>query len=311
MAEDSCITIKIKDGGGAIMQFKRYNNVNDFYRETYDVLMRHEAQNLIPLGNIIIGRNGNDKTGWRNPANWYMATVSDSNGIRLTAVMTPPHNIAIYATDNIISDDALNCLIKGLKNEPIPGVITEKTLAECFAKAYTYQNNKNYETTMGQRIYELTTVNKYVSQVGTMRLMDEKDMPFFPYWVEAFHTSEQHDKTVMPIPKDAGAYTYLLSQKKLYVLEHNGIPVSMAGFTREMQTVVGVAFVYTPPYYREKGYATACVAKLSQLALDKGFKKCVLYTDLANPTSNSIYQKIGYRPICDSLMLKFTNKGVF
>jgi len=66
-----------------------------------------------------------------------------------------------------------------------------------------------------------------------------------------------------------------------------------------------VAFVYTPPYYREKGYATSCVAQISQIALEKGFTKCVLYTDLANPISNSIYQKIGYVPVCDSLMLKF------
>ena len=96
-----------------------------------------------------------------------------------------------------------------------------------------------------------------------------------------------------------------LSTKKLYVLEDNGIPVSMAGFTREMHTAIGVAFVYTPPYYRGKGYTSSCVAQISQIALVRGFTKCVLYTDLLNPTSNSIYQKIGYMAICDSLMLKF------
>jgi predicted GNAT family acetyltransferase len=79
----------------------------------------------------------------------------------------------------------------------------------------------------------------------------------------------------------------------------------MAGYTREMQSVIGVAFVYTPPYERRKGYASSIVAQISQLALDKGFTKCALYTDLANPTSNNIYQKIGYRPICDSLQIKF------
>ena len=291
------------------MQFKKYNCVNDFYTDTYNVLMRHEAQNLIPLGNIIIGHEGKDKTGWRDPANWYMATVSDSSGIRLTAIMTPPYNITLYATDNKIDDFAVGCLIKGLGNEPIPGVMTEKTLAERFAKAYTAQKGMKCETTMSQRIYELTAVNKDIPQIGIMRLMDEKDMPFFPYWAEAFYAAKQYGKTSMSIPKDAEPYMHRLSQKKLYVLEDNGIPVSMAGLTREMQTVVGVAFVYTPPYYRGRGYATSCVAKLSQLALDRGFKKCVLYTDLANPTSNSIYKKIGYRPICDSVMLKFTDKG--
>lgn len=109
----------------------------------------------------------------------------------------------------------------------------------------------------------------------------------------------------MKIPQDAAHYLHRLAAKKLYILEIDGVPVSMAGYTRVMQTAIGVAFVYTPPYERSKGYATSIVAQLSQMALDKGFTKCVLYTDLANPTSNSIYQKIGYTPVCDSLQLKF------
>jgi uncharacterized protein len=50
---------------------------------------------------------------------------------------------------------------------------------------------------------------------------------------------------------------------------------------------------------RNRGYAASCVATLTKLMLDSGKKFCCLYTDLANPTSNSIYQKIGYQPICD------------
>jgi hypothetical protein len=111
----------------------------------------------------------------------------------------------------------------------------------------------------------------------------------------------------MNIPHDAVAYEHRIAQKKIYVLEVHGKPVSIAGITREMQSVCGVAHVYTPPYFRRKGYATSCVARLSQIILNKGFKKCVLYTDLANPTSNNIYQKIGYNPVCDSVMLKFGN----
>jgi len=287
------------------MQFRLYTDVHKFYNDTYDVLMRHEAQNMIPLGNIIIGNEGNDKTEWRDPANWFMAAISDADGIQLTAIMTPPHNITLYATDNIINPEAVNCLIDGLKDRELPGVTTEKTLAEYFAKEYTSCRGITFTTTMNQRIYELTAVNPDVQRFGSLRLLEEKDMYFFPYWVEAFHAAKSYGNTEMSIPQDAELYRYRLSAKKLYVLEDNGIPVSMAGYTREMQTAIGVAFVYTPPYYREKGYATSCVAQISQIALEKGFTKCVLYTDLANPTSNSIYQKIGYVPVCDSLMLKF------
>lgn len=287
------------------MRCKLYTDVHEFHDDTYDNLIRHESQNMILLGNIIIGHEGKDKTDWRDPANWLMAVVSDGSGIRLTALMTPPHNITLYATDNVINPDAVSCLMDALEGHDIPGVTTEKTLAEYFAKEYTLRKGLQAQTVMDQRIYECAAVDPGIPKVGTVRLLDENDMHYFPYWLEAFHAAGVYGRTEMSIPQDAAHYRYRLSTKKLYVLEDDGKPVSMAGYTREMQTAIGVAFVYTPPYYRKKGYATSVVAQISALALEKGFTKCVLYTDLANPTSNNIYQKIGYVPVCDSLQLKF------
>jgi predicted GNAT family acetyltransferase len=62
---------------------------------------------------------------------------------------------------------------------------------------------------------------------------------------------------------------------------------------------MAISLVYTPPDLRQRGYATACVASLSQMLLDEGWQFCTLFTDLANPTSNSIYRKIGYKPVGD------------
>lgn len=287
------------------MHFKLYNDVHEFYNDTYDILMRHESQNMILLGNIIIGHEGKDKTGWRDPANWIMATVSDDNGIKLTALMTPPQNILLYATDNIIDPEVIDCLIDGLKDYEIPGVTTEKNLAEYFAKKYTAKKGLTFKTKMDQRIYELKVVNSEIKQVGTVRLLNEKDMCFFPYWLEAFIAAVEYGPTQMLVPQDKEPYQYRISSKNFYILEVDGMPVSMAAFTRKMPTAIGIAFVYTPLFFRGNGYATSCVAQLSQMALEKGFNRCVLYTDLANPTSNSIYQKIGYKPVCDSLMLSF------
>jgi GNAT superfamily N-acetyltransferase len=90
----------------------------------------------------------------------------------------------------------------------------------------------------------------------------------------------------------------LTAKERLYVWE-NGEIVSMAGLARETPHGFAVALVYTPPRFRRKGYAGSCVAALTQRTLDSGKRFCCLYTDLANPTSNSIYQKIGYQSICD------------
>lgn len=270
------------------MQLCLYTDVHAFYEDIYAVLMRSEAQNMIPLGNLLVGHTGNDKTGWRDPKHWFMATITDAEGIRLTAIMTPPHNLTLYATDNIINPKAIHCLIDGCKDLEIPGVTTEKALAECFANEYTKRRATSVQTTMRQRMYELTAVNPNIPNIGNVRLLEEKDMPFFPYWVEGFYAARHYGKTKMCIPRDAHSYLKQIAAKKLYLLEDHGIPVSMAGYTRELQTVVGVAFVYTPPYQRGKGYATCLVAQISQLALNKGFARCYIPTWQIPPPTASI-----------------------
>jgi len=287
------------------MQFKTYKDVNEFFDATYDLLMCHEAQNLIPLGNIIIGKKGEDKLGWRDPANWFMATVSENNNIQLVAMMTPPLNIVLYARDNKIDEAVISCLLTSITDMPVPGVVARDHLALYFVQEYTKLKGLSYETEMEMRLYELTEVNPNIPHIGTMRLLEKSDMYFLPYWMEAVYSADEYGKTTMNIPQEKEIYLSRIAQQKMYVLEHDGKPVSMAGMMRELQTMCGVGLVYTPPYFRGKGYATSCVAKLSQIILDRGFTKCVLFTDLANPTSNSIYQKIGYRPVCDSLVLKF------
>jgi uncharacterized protein len=88
--------------------------------------------------------------------------------------------------------------------------------------------------------------------------------------------------------------------------KETGLPNSR--FFLVLPTIGRINLVYTPPEYRRKGYATACVTALSQKLLDQGCRNCFLMADLANPTANHIYQGIGYRPICDWHEYSFTSK---
>jgi predicted GNAT family acetyltransferase len=83
----------------------------------------------------------------------------------------------------------------------------------------------------------------------------------------------------------------------------------MAATTRPTENGIAISFVYTPPGLRRKGYATSCVAMLSKELLHTGYKFCTLYTDLSNPTSNSIYRKIGFEEVCDSVEYTFSALG--
>jgi len=95
-----------------------------------------------------------------------------------------------------------------------------------------------------------------------------------------------------------------IDSNALYIWQ-DGEAVSMAKKTRPTPNGITVNLVYTPPQHRKRGYASSCVAALSQELLDSGYKFCSLYTDLANPTSNKIYMDIGYNPIADSVVYRF------
>jgi predicted GNAT family acetyltransferase len=79
----------------------------------------------------------------------------------------------------------------------------------------------------------------------------------------------------------------------------------MAAQARPTASGIAINGVFTPAEHRCRGYASALVAAVSQMSLDSGKKFCTLYTDLDNPTSNSIYQKIGYKPVGDSTVYRF------
>jgi predicted GNAT family acetyltransferase len=79
----------------------------------------------------------------------------------------------------------------------------------------------------------------------------------------------------------------------------------MAGFGGWTPSGVRIGPVYTPPDLRGRGYASALTAELSAELLAGGRDYCFLYTDLANPTSNRIYQAIGYEFVCESAEYAF------
>lgn len=292
------------------MRYRRFHDPKEFYEVAFPILLKHEAQNAIPLGNVVLGKQGGEKEGWRNPESWYMATVADQAGkVALVALMTPPFNLTLYETDNVPQGEALRCLCDNLIAEGVglPGVISENGLAGRFAELYTKRMGMGYATHKNLRIYTLERVDPRVPWVGALRRAEKRDLYFLPYWRHGFTVEcGLESETLQDAAKQVER---AMARQALYVLEDGGMPVSMAMALREMKNGRCVGMVYTPPYLREKGYASSCVAQVSQAVLDMGYAYVSLFTDLSNPISNSIYQKIGYRPLCDYRELRFDQGG--
>jgi len=134
---------------------------------------------------------------------------------------------------------------------------------------------------------------------GHMRWAQEEDVDTLVGWFLAFCDEAVPDA---PPANPERNVRQFMHAGKLAVWDDHGI-VSMTGSSRGTPHGKTISAVYTPPQYRGHGYASACVAALSQHLLDEGNRFCTLYTDLSNPTSNKIYQDIGYRPIADSSMI--------
>lgn len=278
------------------MSLKRYSDAQSFYRDVADALAADEVVNNLPLGILIRGVNGDAKP------DWFMARVESADA-ELVALMTPPRNLLLSSANRAAPSGALRLLAEHMAENGIlpPGVVAETPLASAFAREYSEASGKKAETATRERLYRLDRVED-VPVIGEMRLAAERDMHYLPFWMKAFTDECFHENA----PLDAESARWCVERGTMYILEDEGLPISMAGSSRQMPRGRAVGPVYTPPYLRGKGYATACVALLSRLILERGNDYCALFTDLDNPVSNSIYQKIGYRPVCDFREIKFT-----
>lgn len=273
-----------------------HRTADEFLEHAAPTLEKNEAANNLILG-MSLRLKESPHTFETTP---FFATVTDRDRVVLAAVMTPPFKLVLSSDADDYGDavrSAVNAFTKNLfsLHRPIPGVTAASALAENFCVQWARVAKVNYRIGMKQRIYELRTVNPPQWAQGAMRLATRTDLDLATQWAIAFND----EALGTPAGNLRGLVERKIEARELYVWV-DGELVSMAATTRPTRHGVGVNLVYTPPPFRGKGYASSCVAALSQLQLDSGYQFCVLYTDLANPTSNSIYQKIGYVSVCDS-----------
>jgi predicted GNAT family acetyltransferase len=166
-----------------------------------------------------------------------------------------------------------------------------------FAEVFATLRGVRIGRRIAQRIHAVRAVEP-LQQVppGRFRAATVADVPLIAGWIREF-MAELADR--QGDPQELATSRVAAGQLYLWV---DGEPVSMAAWTGRTDHGVRIGFVYTPARLRMRGYASACVAALSRELLASGLQYCCLYTDLANPTANALYARIGYRPVCDAAM---------
>jgi predicted GNAT family acetyltransferase len=229
----------------------------------------------------------------------YLATVDGTSGPDAGALMTVPNNVIVTNA----SAGAVTALAEDLGHAElqVSGVHAPTKTAEAFAGVWNRTRGISGRLAKTLRIHELTRVIAVPSTPGRFRQAQEAELEQLATWFEALWTetgSGLAGQTGMKVAR------HNFGAGWLFVWDHAG-PVSMASAAGPTPNGIRVNGVYTPPEHRGRGYATACVAALSARLLAEGRRFCFLFTDAANPTSNAIYQRIGYAPVAEVQEYRF------
>ncbi|MFX1488359.1 MAG: GNAT family N-acetyltransferase [Promethearchaeota archaeon] len=272
-----------------------YDDINQYYELVYPFLLQKEVENGLPLSLIDTLKKDLERYGEDPPV---LCTVNKDDNIILISLRTPPYNQILSYTEDL---EAIDILVNELNRRfsEIPGVLGFKEGAERFAKLWCETKTVKFKIAMNERLYKLTHVAE--ETLGKHQFIKATDLyeDIILQWGREFmlealpeRDSEINERSLENRKED-------IKEGRIFLLIDNDEPVSMARKAGKTPNGITVNLVYTPPKLRRKGYATECVAKLSKLLLEEGNNYCFLFTDLSNPTSNSIYQKIGYRPVMD------------
>jgi predicted GNAT family acetyltransferase len=185
-----------------------------------------------------------------------------------------------------------------------PGVNGTEADATALAAAWRELTGIAGRVRHRQRLYRLgTLVAPDPAPAGAPRIAGSADLAVASSWYLAF--GAETGQADAAAEAAGGRLADRLSRGQLVLWEVAGEQVSMAGLTDVLGGVARVGPVFTPRQRRGAGFGAAVTAAVSELALARGAASVVLFTDLANPTSNSLYIRLGYEPVEDRVVIDF------
>lgn len=263
-------------------------------------LEQDESENNRPLGYAY--RLAEDPHAYAPEPPLLLSVLEHGKAVGVAIMMRPYRIIVSRIGTNI--KVAVVPLVRHLReiDVQISGIIGPAAEAQAFSDCWVEgMLDVSARISMRMRIFETRSVANLPLSPGKLRLARPEEHRLMARWI-----TDYSETVRKPISFDiAKSWTEALIQnQQLHIWDIEG-PVSIAAVDRPTRNGIAIHSVYTPPEHRNKGYATSSVLLLTQKMLTDRYSFCCLYTDLSNPTSNSIYAKIGYVPVGDALMFDF------
>ena len=253
----------------------------------------HEAEHNLALG--LLGRLRVEPRLYGFDPTFVVA--EEAGSVVGCLLRTPPHGVVLSRFGSLEAVDAVAEAVLDM-HPGLPGAVGPNDVVERFADAWSRLTGADARIVIRQRVHAAAVVRDVPVAPGRMRASRPDDIPIILDWLRAFADEALGDA---PHVEDVEA-TYRRREADpdgAWLLWDDDGPVSLAAYGTPTPTGTRVGPVYTPPGLRGHGYATSLVAELTAERLASGLAFCFLFTDLANPTSNAIYARIGYEPVAD------------
>lgn len=234
---------------------------------------------------------------YEDPRWWALRHGDDTGRVVAAAVHTPPQPLRIGFADAPGVVALVDHLVAA--GREVPGVGGEVSVVDAFVRAWCPRTGTLARTTMRSDVFELPDRPRMPFEVrGGLRWAGADDLAMAQGWADDFH-----EEALGGTGRAADVRVHVDSGRLgLWEVDHRAVAMTWA--SAPAGGVSRLSWVYTPPEHRGRGFASAVVAAVSDACVALG-ERCMLYTDLANPTSNAIYQALGYRRVGDNLTVAF------
>lgn len=229
----------------------------------------------------------------------YLATVSEGSQIVAAAFCGASGGILLTAAPaaavKLIAED-----VAARDSQP-KGLVGPLAQCEVFARAWRQRTGRAHVLRFHLRHFELTGSPAPSVARGRLRMPETSEHALLGDWHVAFI-----EELALPdaVPQARRNVMQRIEGGLVRVWDDGGV-MAFAGFGEGARATARIAPVYTPPHCRGRGYASALVSELSRELFASGKRAIFLTTDVANPTSNNIYRRIGFRPVADHFQFEF------
>ena len=271
------------------MRLRIHDSVDDFCSVALDIYRRDPISATVELATLRVGLPDSD------PAP-LLVTVWDGRKPIGAALQRSKYPLLCGG----LPPTALDHVVAEFVNRGIhlTGIQGPAATAATFATTWCSATGAVSTVTMNQRLYRLETMRPPTGVAGQARPASADDIDLLADWLMLF------DREALGDAGDRAATTRAVRAGKargdafvLWTLPSG--PASLAAVRPPAAGVSRIGPVYTPTTERGRGYGSAVTAAAAQWAREHGADDVVLFTDLANPTSNTVYQRIGFEPVSD------------